>query len=92
MTFPIEKRINTELFIGRDGGFIYKREIKNWIKKLSDLLEEGKTETAGKVKCRNENTAASLECLTLHGRKDKLTAACLKRLSLKSEKYRNAKK
>jgi len=40
---------------------MYKREIKKRKKKLSDLLEEGKTETAGKVKCENENTAACLE-------------------------------
>jgi len=31
------------------------------IKKKADLLEEGKTETAGKSKYRNENTAACLE-------------------------------
>jgi len=30
-------------------GFIYKRDIKKQIKKISDLLEEGKTEKAGKV-------------------------------------------
>jgi len=47
MTFPIKKRINSELFIDRKQGFIYKREIKKWIMKISDLLEEGKTETAG---------------------------------------------
>jgi len=42
-------------------GFIYKREIKKRIKKISDLSEEGETETAGKVKWGNENTAACLE-------------------------------
>jgi len=42
MTFPIKKRINTELFIDRKQGLLYKREIKKWIKKLSDLTEEGK--------------------------------------------------
>jgi len=31
-------------------GFIFKREIKKWINKITDLLEEGKTEMAGKVK------------------------------------------
>jgi len=35
--------------------------------------------------------ADCLEWLSLHGRKDKLMAACLKRLSLKSEKYCSAK-
>jgi len=40
-----------------------------------------------KSKCGNENTADCLEWLTLHVKKDKLTEACLKRLSLKSEKY-----
>jgi len=31
-------------------GFIYKREIKKWIRTISDLLGEAKTETAGKAK------------------------------------------
>jgi len=30
-------------------GFIYKREIEKRIKKISDLLEEGKTEMVAKV-------------------------------------------
>jgi len=56
---------------------------------MLDLLEEGringrKTETAG-VK----TTAACLGRLTLHGRKTKLFEMTL---SLKSEKYRSAKK
>jgi len=42
-------------------------------------LEEGKTETAGKVKAGMKTMAACLEWLTLQGRKDKLMAACLKR-------------
>jgi len=46
MTFPIKKRINTDQFID---SFIYKREVKKRIKKISDLLEEGKTVTARKV-------------------------------------------
>jgi len=43
-------------------------------------LGDGKTEAALKVNTENENTAACLECLTLQGRKDKLSAACLKSL------------
>jgi len=39
-------------------GFIFKREIKKWIKKISDLLGEGKTETAGKSNFGNKNTSA----------------------------------
>jgi len=42
-------------------GFIYKRERKKWIKKISDLLEEGKTETGGKVHPGMKNTAACFE-------------------------------
>jgi len=38
MIFPIKRRINTELYNGD----------KERINKISDLLEEGKTETAGK--------------------------------------------
>jgi len=41
----------------------------------------------------NENTEACLEWLTLHGRKAKLTATCLKGLcSLKGEIYRSVKR
>jgi len=52
----------------------------------AELLEESKTETAGKVNAGNKNMAACSECSTFQGRKDKLTAICLKRLSLKREK------
>jgi len=31
-------------------GFLYKREINKMISKISYFLEEGKTESAGKVK------------------------------------------
>jgi len=34
------------------------------------LLRRGQTESGGKVNCGNENTAASLEQLTLHGSRD----------------------
>jgi len=44
MTFLFKKRI----MIG-NRGFIYKREVKKRIKKISDLFKEGKTETTGKV-------------------------------------------
>jgi len=50
MTFPIKKRIHTELFINRNKGFIYKivklseEGDKEWINKITNLLEEGKTE------------------------------------------------
>jgi len=51
MTFPIKKRNNTELLaLEGNRGFIYKREIKKWFKKIFDLLEEGKSETAEKIK------------------------------------------
>jgi len=45
MTFPIKKRINTELFVD---GNICKWEIRKQINKIADLLEESKTETGGK--------------------------------------------
>jgi len=41
-------------------GFIYRREIKKRIKNISDLLEEGKAETAGKEKSGNENNCSLL--------------------------------
>jgi len=65
---------------------------KDWIKKILDLSEEGEPKWR-ELKCSNENAAAWLEWLTLLGRKDKQTAACLKRLwACKSEKYRRVKK
>jgi len=50
MTSPIKKRINTSYLLITTGGFIYRREIKKRIKKITDLLEEAKTEMTGKVK------------------------------------------
>jgi len=45
MTFPIKKRINTEHFIdGKQGALYTIGDIK---KNNTDLLEEGKTKTAG---------------------------------------------
>jgi len=38
MAFPLKKRIDAELFINRKQGLY----IQNGIKKLSDLIEEGK--------------------------------------------------
>jgi len=72
MTFPIKKRINTQLFIDRNKGFRYKtvkpneeaeqkREINNGSIKITNFLEEGKTETAGKVKAGMKTMAACLE-------------------------------
>jgi len=60
MTFPIEKRINTELFIDENEGLHIHRVDKetdqenilirkNRSKKIIDLLEEGKTEMPGKI-------------------------------------------
>jgi len=49
MIFPILKIINTELFIARKQWlYIYKKEMKKRIDKISDLLEEGRTEMGGK--------------------------------------------
>jgi len=42
-------------------GFTYKREIKKWIQKISDLLKGGKPEMAGKVNPGMKTTAACLE-------------------------------
>jgi len=54
--------------------------------KISDLLEEGIIETGGKSKA-GMKTKADYGWNELHYMegKDKLTTACLKRLSLKSE-------
>jgi len=38
--------------------FLYKREIKKWIKKIVDLLKEDKTETIGKVSAGMKATPA----------------------------------
>jgi len=84
---PIEKRINTELLIVGKRGFTYKNKRWDWImKRLNQIRRIGSrkcwtskkrmiSEKAGI--CGSENTAACLEYLTLHGRKAKLTAACL---------------
>jgi len=45
MTFPIKKRINTELFIYSNTGLYIQKGDKG-----SDLLEVGRTEMAGKSK------------------------------------------
>jgi len=42
------KRINTNCLLIETRVFKYKREIKKSVKKKADLMEEGKTETAGK--------------------------------------------
>jgi len=59
MTFPIKKRISTELFINRKQAlYTYKRDkeriMRNILIKINvsriitDLFKEGRTETAGK--------------------------------------------
>jgi len=51
MTFPQSREesiLNCVLIKNR--GFIYIWEIKKHIDKISDVLEEGRTATAGKVK------------------------------------------
>jgi len=50
MTFPSKKRINTELFIDRNRGFIYKNGWGNVLEKLKRVKYIG-----GKQKCGNEN-------------------------------------
>jgi len=50
MAFPIKKRINTELFIDSNKGLFIQKGDKEWINNISDLLEEGETKMAGKVK------------------------------------------
>jgi len=42
-------------------GFIYKREIKKRIMKISDILEDGQTESAGKINAGMKTTAACWE-------------------------------
>jgi len=42
ITFPIKKRSNTELSIDRNEGLYVQKGDKERIKKISDLLEEGK--------------------------------------------------
>jgi len=66
---------------------------KGWIKKNGGPLRRGQTESGGEVNYGNENTIACVERLTLHGRKDRQMAACLKRLfTCKSEKYCRVKR
>jgi len=48
MTFLIEKRINTELFIESNKWLYIQKGNKERINKISDPLEEGETEMAGK--------------------------------------------
>jgi len=71
-TFPIKIIINTELFIDAKQGLYIQ---KGSDQEITDLLEEGKWRER---KCGNENKAACLERLTLHGRKEKQMAVCLK--------------
>jgi len=43
MTFQSRKNQYWTVFLKETRGFIYKKEVKKWLKKLSDLLDEGKT-------------------------------------------------
>jgi len=79
MTFPIKKRINTELLIDRKQGLYKQKGDKEMNQETFWPHRRGYAETAEKLS-RNANiTAACLDWLTLDGRKDKLLAACLKR-------------
>jgi len=91
MTFPIKKRINTELFIDVTKGLYIHNVDKetdqenipiriNWSKKITDLLEEGKIETAVKVNAGMKTRQPVWNDLPLQGRKDKVKANCLKKL------------
>jgi len=52
---------------------------KNGPNKITDFLEEGKTEIAGKVNVGMKIRLPFWNDLLVHERKDKLMAACLKR-------------
>jgi len=47
MTFPIKKRINTELFIDRNKGLYIWKGDNEMNQEITDLPEESKTEKAG---------------------------------------------
>jgi len=47
MTFPIKESINTELWVDKKQGLYIPKWEKERIKKITDFLEEGKTEMAG---------------------------------------------
>jgi len=86
MTLPIKKRINAELLTDRNNGpYIQKgeKETDQW-KYLTSWKRVNWN--GAKSKVGMETKSACLEWLTFHGRKDKLTAACLKRQSLKKWK------
>jgi len=84
MTFQLKKRINAELFIdGNKEILIQKVDKETRSKKITDLLEEGKTETPKwwESKWGNETRQQPFtNDLLVHERKDKPMAACLKRL------------
>jgi len=56
MTFPIKN-----FLLRGNRGFIYKREIKKRIKKLSDLTEEGKLKRRENHRWNENITAACLK-------------------------------
>jgi len=86
MTFPIKKRINTELLINRK----QKGDERIGSIKILDLLEEGKTEMTRKVNA-GMKTAAAMTYITW---KERQTNSSLfeKTMSLRREKNMEAQK
>jgi len=69
-TYPIKKRINTELFIDTKLRLYVQSSIKERIKKLSDLIKEGNCNRR-ESKNKNENINGSLFGMTtLEGKKN----------------------
>jgi len=92
MTFPIKNIIYTELFNESNEGLYIQKGDKETDQQNIRPLRRGLNWNGGKSKAGMKTRPACLEWLTLHGKKDKLTPACLKRLSLKSEKISYRKK
>jgi len=63
-----------------NSGFNYKRDVKKWTKKLSDLIEESEPNLAERKAGLKTLWLPVWNDLLFMERKDKLTAACLKRL------------
>jgi len=80
MTFLMKKRINTELFIDKNKGLYIQKGDKETDRQKYLTSKKKVNWNGGKSKAGMKTRAACLEWLTIHGRKDKLMAACLKRL------------
>jgi len=80
MTFPIKKRINTELFIDSNKGLCIQKEEKETDQLNIGPLGRGQNGNGRKIKAGMITRAVCLEWLTFDGGKDKLMAASLKRL------------